>query len=241
MSAFRSNVRSFVSTRSSLGESENEISYPTNYYQTDCVSNAPPLSYTVTSLDFPSGGGSGDGTTHPPGGGGGGDGDANANYLAIGEARRNEEEQARLEARKESFLQLTKARLKEQRRSGKIKSKADLAREREESKMRAYEKKQATVRVRSVLVKGGSPDSRKISKATESIATATATTTTTTTIHPPPRRRRRRRRRRRERELPRDRGGPAERGGAGEARGEEGVVSTIDQGEVEGAEEVGED
>ncbi|GMI53342.1 hypothetical protein ScalyP_jg11482 [Parmales sp. scaly parma] len=181
MSAFRSNVRSFVSTRSSLGESENEISYPTNYYQTDCVSNAPPLSYTVTSLDFPSGGGSGDGTTHPPGGGGGGDGDANANYLAIGEARRNEEEQARLEARKESFLQLTKARLKEQRRSGKIKSKADLAREREESKMRAYEKKQATVRVRSVLVKGGSPDSRKISKATESIATATATATTTTT------------------------------------------------------------
>ena len=76
---------------------------------------------------------------------------------------------------------MTKARLKEQRRSGKIKSKADLAREREESKMRAYEKKQATVRVRSVLVKGGSPDSRKISKATESIATATATATTTTT------------------------------------------------------------
>ena len=114
---------------------DNEITFPQNHpvYGMDCVSNAP-LSYSVTSLERCEEDNVG--------------GMLNANYMAIAEGRRAAEEKASKERKIKDFRLALKARLIEQKKRGKIKTKAQMAREIEEEKIKKYEKKKAILQTR---------------------------------------------------------------------------------------------
>mgnify|MGYP006923603220 CR=1 FL=1 len=122
----------------STNDTTDEITYPQDrpVYSMDCVSNAP-LSFAVTTLER---------SDENCGVGG----MLNANSMAIVESRRAAEEAAAKERKIRDFRTRLNVRLAEQKRSGKIKTKAQIAKELDDEKVRKYQKKKASLMTRSV-------------------------------------------------------------------------------------------